>query len=307
MKGNANHPIIAFYAKAIAEMKKNPSDMTNPTSWRYQGAIHDYLRPNATDAQRQARDPLFTTTDILPPPSEQLKFWRTCQHQSWFFLPWHRMYLHHFERIIMGHVARLGGPTDWALPYWNYSGSKTFGIPFPGSALLPGPFRTGGLPDLFVARREPLANQGQPFADATATDIKRCLQEPFPSSGSSGGFLGLKTVSNHAGGPAEGAVESSPHDLMHGAIGGSGGLMGNFIGAPLDPIFWLHHCNIDRLWEVWIARDTTHKNPVDPDWLTTSFDFHDAKGNPVSMKPSEVLDTKAAPLSYVYDDISDPV
>ncbi len=21
--------------------------------------------------------------------------------------------------------------------------------------------------------------------------------------------------------------------------------------SPLDPVFWLHHCNVDRMWEVW--------------------------------------------------------
>jgi hypothetical protein len=24
--------------------------------------------------------------------------------------------------------------------------------------------------------------------------------------------------------------------------------------SPLDPIFWLHHCNIDRIWDSWLAQ-----------------------------------------------------
>ena len=34
--------------------------------------------------------------------------------------------------------------------------------------------------------------------------------------------------------------------------------MGTYL-SPLDPIFWLHHCNIDRLWASWAA---LHSNAV---------------------------------------------
>jgi tyrosinase len=78
--------------------------------------------------------------------------------------------------------------------------------------------------------------------------------------------------------------------------------MGGFTTAPLDPIFWLHHCNIDRLWKVWL-RDAAHVNPATADWLTSvSFSFHDATGATVSMTPSQVLDTRPQPLDYIYDD-----
>ncbi len=60
----------------------------------------------------------------------------------------------------------------------------------------------------------------------------------------------------------EGFLEHSPHDNVHGDIGGAlnnvfnnrlaQGLMSNPCTAALDPIFWLHHANIDRLWEVWL-------------------------------------------------------
>ena len=48
------------------------------------------------------------------------------EHFTWFFLPWHRMYLEWFERIIRSAIAGLADIDDetkrtWALPYWNYS------------------------------------------------------------------------------------------------------------------------------------------------------------------------------------------
>ncbi|MEX0791272.1 MAG: tyrosinase family protein, partial [Actinomycetota bacterium] len=65
------HPMINAYAEAVRIMKTRPA--SDPTSWAYQAAIHGNAVADT---------------------------WRnTCQHSSWFFLPWHRMYLYWFERI----------------------------------------------------------------------------------------------------------------------------------------------------------------------------------------------------------------
>ncbi len=82
--------------------------------------------------------------------------------------------------------------------------------------------------------------------------------------------------------------------------------MSAFNTAGLDPIFWLHHCNIDRLWEVWLKRDTSHKNPTSLQWLNKiSFSFHNAAKQPVTMRCIDVLNTTA--LDYTYDDVNDPL
>lgn len=41
------------------------------------------------------------------------------------------------------------------------------------------------------------------------------------------------------------------HDALHDAIGGEGGHMSYPDVAAFDPIFWLHHCNVDRLLALW--------------------------------------------------------
>lgn len=96
---------LLWCARAIAELQQRPLD--DPTGWRYQAAIHDY------DAEL---DELATPADTPPSQADQARYWRRCQHFTWFFLPWHRMYLLYFERIIAAAVVRLGGPPDWALP-----------------------------------------------------------------------------------------------------------------------------------------------------------------------------------------------
>src|SRR5690242_6319467 len=120
-------PILLWYAKAVRQMKTRP--ITDPTSWRYQSAVHEY---NA------ARDPFRVPGEPLP--SDQLRFWNRCQHGSWFFLPWHRAYLLFFERTVAATLVGLGGPADWALPYWDYS-------PSTHARKLPKAFQDAILPD----------------------------------------------------------------------------------------------------------------------------------------------------------------
>lgn len=47
------------------------------------------------------------------------------------------------------------------------------------------------------------------------------------------------------------------HNGVHVWVGGT---MGFISTAPADPIFWLHHANIDRIWDMW-QRDNPGENP----------------------------------------------
>lgn len=87
-------------------------------------------------------------------------------------------------------------------------------------------------------------------------------------------------------------LEGLPHNLVHNYIGGSPpldpgpyGNMTNFL-SPVDPIFFLHHSNMDRLWDVWERKQKRQKLPTLPtgdDLSTLSNEpflfFVDADGN----------------------------
>jgi tyrosinase len=89
-------PTLLWYAKAVGELSSLPA--TDPTSWCFQGAIHGYDR---------STDP-FLGTSPAPPANIQKTFWKQCQHGTWFFLPWHRVYLGFFEQIIRATVVKTG-------------------------------------------------------------------------------------------------------------------------------------------------------------------------------------------------------
>jgi tyrosinase len=97
-------------------------------------------------------------------------------------------------------------------------------------------------------------------------------------------------ASAHSESTREGTLESQPHDNVHAAMGGAGGaaFMVSFL-SPVDPIFFLHHANLDRLWDVWTRRQAALGRPTLPQggdlatWSSEQFlFFSDPNGQPVS-------------------------
>jgi tyrosinase len=111
---------------------------------------------------------------------------------------------------------------------------------------------------------------------------------------------------------ATGALENQPHNVVHDLIGGQTdgecqmGWMSDPMCAAADPIFWLHHSNIDRLWANWIFLGGGRSNPTDNAWLTQQYLFYNPSGSPVTMQVSDVLDMETQ-LQYRYDDTPPPV
>jgi tyrosinase len=294
---NPWHPIIEAYALGIREFQK--PGRPEPLTWTYQAAIHALPRGQAGD-----------------------EFLNRCQHFCWFFLPWHRLYLYYFERIVRAAIQTLDEvsedvKSEWALPYWNYERSAA-------ARSLPPAFRDEKLAGrdepnpLFIRQRKRGRNQGDPLdANDVRSDIARRPGVFAFADGSVGGFAGPAVGPSHAGevaGADSGELENVPHGSVHVQVGGGSGLpsdpengfMTLFETAGLDPIFWLHHCNIDRLWEMWLGQGDGHANPPAGSPLyTPTFHFHDENGDRVEKSAEFVVDT-ATNLEYTYEDITPP-
>jgi len=52
----------------------------------------------------------------------------------------------------------------------------------------------------------------------------------------------------------------TPHNSIHDIIGGDGGNMSDITISAFDPIFWLHHCNMDRFFYNWLKHIYDYEN-----------------------------------------------
>lgn len=90
------------------------------------------------------------------------------------------------------------------------------------------------------------------------------------------------------------SLEGNPHGTVHVMVGGE---MGSVDSSARDPVFWAHHANIDRMWEVWMSQGDDHKNPLGQTWLDQRFVF-DTNGLK-ALRVADMLVTDA--LGYRYD------
>jgi tyrosinase len=256
--GSGWNKTLLNYALAMGELDKLPIGNTN--SWKFLGAIHGF------DQDLWSSVGLLQPADPIPDDLTNDTYGNQCQHGSWFFVSWHRGYLHAFEAIVAAKVKELTGD-DWALPYWNYLDSGN-----PNARKVPDAFLADTLPDNTTPnplkkypRRPGLTKLAPGPRDAfslAAQDEDDFLVGRDGSIGYGGGITG--DFVQFSG--STGDLENNPHNTVHRLIGGNDGFMADPILAGLDPIFWLHHCNIDRLWEAWMT--TPGKKMVrDPRWL----------------------------------------
>lgn len=154
----------------------------------------------------------------------------SCTHHNPLFLPWHRAYLYLFEKALQDVVPGV------TLPWWDWTHGQ---LPSPyarrrgadrrANPLYDSPIQPSGRRDPNEGRtwREP----GRDGALPTAAELEQALANPdFPT---------FQTQ-----------LESL-HDGVHVWVGGT---MSDISVAAYDPVFWAHHCMIDRVWYLWQLR-----------------------------------------------------
>lgn len=250
--------MLAQYAQAVTKMKaKGKGD---PCGWTFQWYTH-WVRGDSTKSAEVA---------TLAPAQQALAndMWDTCQNHGGFttedmFLPWHRMYVLYFERIVR---RTLNDPT-WTLPYWNYNNATQASLPT--EFINPG---NSGNP-LWVSNRNSGPNSGAPLTGLNLDALKQTNYSGFCST-----------------------LDFGLHGNVHVKVG-NGTNMGSVPWAANDPVFWMHHCNIDRLWASWNAGG--YANPTSSSWTGQTFVFADECCGRVVGRVGDV--TAIGPLHYAYD------
>jgi tyrosinase len=214
-----------------------------------------------------------------------------CPHGNWYFLPWHRAYILAFERL----CRELSGKPDFALPYWNWTVDRRFPAAFAAGTPATNPLnhpRTG------VARGWRLTD------DMVGPQVMaRIMNSPdfeaFGSTRPPGQDSAAPRWQRRAGSKTE--LEFNPHDSVHLSVGGN---MGIVELSSFDPVFYLHHANVDRLWNAWNRRGNA--NSPERIWRDFAFNgqFIGPDAAPWNVAVGQLGETQA--LGYRYDDDDGP-
>jgi tyrosinase len=225
---------------------------------------------------------LLTMATAVPPGGDASI--RNAAHRGPVFLPWHRVMLMWFEV----HLQRVLGDPQFGLPYWDWAmdGTPPFpggfanpaasplwqdtpdalggqGMPIPSGGALafdpndPTSFRvritatSSGIPQQVPDRGLQRQFGQPPFGSPTLPQLFDVLQafntllEPDLAKYDTPQFdrdsVGFRNRLEGFNGPGL-------HNQVHRWVGGDMGPA----SSPNDPVFFLHHCNVDRIWEGWM-------------------------------------------------------
>ena len=286
---------IAKYNKAYELMKALPD--TDPRSFKVQTHLHCAF---CNGAYRQGGAGGDTPLQV---------------HFSWLFLPWHRMYLYFHERIL----GSLIGDPSFALVYWNWDDQRDGGNVLPpmfarnGTALFDANRSTSALSGTTLIRLSPASSTSN--TTLIALENLNSMYQAMVTARTPELFLGGPYVlgsdltnSTVISAPLGGSIENTIHNGIHYWTGNRnntlGEDMGTFTSAGRDPVFYSHHTNVDRLWDMWrfhLPDGERHDFNV-TDFLDAEFPFFDEYANMVKIKVRDVLDISK--LGYKYKRVS---
>lgn len=185
-----------------------------------------YCRKDFTDLTTPERNRLATALNqiyddgiIEAFAQEHDDFFNNGIHWGPAFLPWHRHFLLRLETQLRGVDARI------ALPFWDWTqgDSQNLDDGDKWESFFGGRANSGGQFDHWDYNRLSSPDGVLPSLDSVIDELQ------------AGTFAAFR------------AMEEGSHGRPHVWTGGTM----NSGSSPADPLFYLHHCNIDRIWAVW--------------------------------------------------------
>ncbi|OJD14819.1 hypothetical protein AJ78_04875 [Emergomyces pasteurianus Ep9510] len=276
-----------------------------------------------------------------------------CSHGSTLFPVWHRPYLSMYEELISGHAKAIAdsypasirriyqqAAANLRIPYWDWAndpeipksvitpelnintseGLMTIPNPLYNYAL--NPSTKDGFPnDILLKYRNTVRNPNEK-GESQIEAVQKTLN-------ANGALIRVNTYQLLAGQTnytvfstdslrdSQGGYNNleNIHGLIHVSVGGNAGHMTYTPWSAYDPIFWLHHTNVDRIVALWQAlhpesyvqplvnRDgnfMTEPNTLE-DAKTPFAPFRDSENNFFNAETSRHLST----FGYTYPEIQD--
>lgn len=313
----------------MKNIRKNFRDLSSTEKQNYISAVKAVKASISRTTNRSIYDEYVLWHSLATAnedPSDPRHF-RNAAHAGPAFLPWHRYYLYRFERQLQKKVPGVTIPYwDWTQdaddpfnsPLWDAEFMGGNGDPEDNNLVKTGPFAVDqwitvnldGSPKSGLQREFGKRTLGLP----TQTDVRKAIEEtPFdqepwnvestPSHRNRlEGFLAPETFTpdgrlNFA---PDGTIVLELHNQAHAWIGGD---MLNVNVSPNDPVFFLHHCNVDRLWAIWQEKNPTQgyqptgSGPEGHNLYDLMYPW-DGKTVKLKARPVDVLDSRKLGIYY---------
>ncbi|KAK3356861.1 monooxygenase [Lasiosphaeria hispida] len=216
-------------------------------------------------------------------------------HGEPVFLPWHRYFVQVYEDAL--HECGYTAVWDPVLGFGGNGSLDTAGNGPGKLRVVDGPFR----------------NLRPTYWDQTVDPhwLSRDWLPGFPGDGQPE-MLGkaydpaaMQEVNSHTDyDKFQPALESAPHGAVHAGIGGGRGDMGP-LSSPNDPIFFLHHAMVDKVWWQWQQQDPqtrtfAYKGQRNNGSAATLLDELPMLGLAPEGVVRDYMDTKGGVLCYTY-------
>ncbi|CAN0843729.1 Polyphenol oxidase latent form, chloroplastic [Linum grandiflorum] len=276
---------VTKYEKAIKAMKCLPND--DPRSYVQQARVHCAY---CNGSYVQADD-----------SNKGLQI-----HYSWLFLPFHRYYMYFYERIL----GKLIGDPTFAIPFWNWDHEDGMAIAdmflVPESPLydpLRNPNHVIPPSNLLDLDWNKIDVKDRTKEEQVRINYAKVYKNMVSGAKKRSEFFGAKyrAGSDVPERASSGSCENL-HNPAHIWVGDNtrslGEDMGNFYSSGRDPLFYVHHGNVDRMWNVWKDIGKFRFDFDDYDYLNASFLFYDENANPVRVKVKDSLDNKLMRYDY---------
>lgn len=160
----------------------------------------------------------------------RIEYYANIHEDAWFnihrgpvFLPWHRWFILRFEKELQHYDSRI------TLPYWDWTRSDSRNLDIePWKSFFGGRANSGGRFDHWTSfTRAPVP--GAPDLGTRSEIFSELFGLDYVF------FRGIE-FGTHVGGHT---WTGSPNHTMASPK------------SPGDPLFYLHHCMVDRIWAVW--------------------------------------------------------
>jgi tyrosinase len=239
-------------------------------------------------------------------------------HSRPIFSPWHRLMLRTIEQL----MQQALGDATFGLPYWDWaadgqlSHAAQLTAPIWDNACMgsgstgPGPFTLAAFPiRLASSSSGALAQVNRALRRNRGVGVQGTPNPSLPTKTSTAAALSVVPFDNLPWNQNSTGFRNRlegwnpPNDLhnrVHIWVGG------DMLPAtsPNDPLFYLNHCNVDRIWEAWMVANGRNYLPKNTTaGAPAGQRLNDPMASPFgpSVTPAQVLDMTAV---YSYDSLS---